>query len=138
MKKSLYPFVVVALALGVSAGIAASPVAAAPVASFTASTPTPHVGDQVTFDASASVCDTAVCSYQFTLSWTGTNHATHTITTLYGPVASYTFAPVDATYPYGVTMLVKVTNSTRTHAYGTAQQSFVVAPAPPPVPPPLT
>jgi hypothetical protein len=104
----------------------ASQVRAQPTASFTMSTTNVVVGKPVTFNGSASKCDTATCSY--TWSWTYRTSGGATLNGGQmgsGNVISYTFSSFAASKPY-VTVKLKVTNSGSTHNFSVASTSFVV------------
>lgn len=132
MKRPFSFLLAVALAMAAFAGLTVTHVSAAPIASFTASTSTPVVGEPVTLDATSSACDPGLsCSYTWSLTSTNRNHQTFTIAQLgRTAVVSWTPTPSDATRP-SVTVLLKFTASNGTNNFRTAQQSFVVTPPPP-------
>jgi hypothetical protein len=125
MKKILLAIVAVFTAMTGSLAIAGV-AEAAPIARFTMSTPSPVVGQLVTFNGSGSVCDTATCSY--TWSWTYRTSGGATLNGGQmgsGKTISYRFSSFAASKPF-VTVKLKVTNSASTHNFGLASTSFVV------------
>lgn len=103
----------------------ASPVVAAPVASFTM-TPA-AVGVPVTFDGSASTCDTPTCSIRWTLSWTNAvQHRSYTLVSLQGAVVVWTPTVYDAMHGV-ITVVEQVTSGGGTNNFRVAVGYLVVA-----------
>jgi hypothetical protein len=108
--------------------IVAPNVQAAPIASFTASTSTPRVGQLVTFNGSASTCGATSCRYQW--SWTYKTSGGQTLNGGQigeGKIVSYRFDAFAASKS-SVTVKLKVTASGATNNYGLATRVLRVLP----------
>lgn len=106
----------------------ASPAYAVPVPSYTQSTSTPKVGVPVTFDGSASTCETPTCGYQWYWTFRTSGGATLNGGQMgYGKVVTYSFDSFAASKPY-ITVSLKVVESNSTHNSRVASKTFVVQP----------
>ena len=113
-----------ALALTALASITATPALATPIASFTSSTTTPHVGIPVRFDSTGSSCYTNRCDW----SWTYTTSGGQTLNGGQmgsGTSVTYTFTAFAASKPYIIVKL-KVTAPGGTNNDALAQHAYVV------------
>lgn len=116
-------------ALLLSSGVARASDAAL-AATFTMSTTTPHVGEAIVFDGSASVCDNPTgCAYTWQWFWRSADGTTSHLGGQMGqsPTITYAFDAFAASKPY-VIVTLRVTAG-RLVAPSQAQRSFALAPA---------
>jgi hypothetical protein len=113
-----------ALAFTALASFTATSAMAAPTATFTSSTTTPHVGVPVRFDATGTDCNTNRCDW----SWVFYNKYGQVLNGGQmgtGLVVNYTFTAFAAAKPYVIVKL-KVTAPGGTNNYTLAQHAYVV------------
>lgn len=88
------------------------------------SNPTPAIGETVTVDATALICNFPPCRTIITISWTDAFHANHVLATREGAITTWTFG----TMPPTVIFLAKSTGSNKAHSFVTAQLSVSASP----------
>ena len=124
--RAIHRFFVVFAITTAALFIVAPNVEARPIASFTASTSTPRVGQLVTFNGSASTCGATSCRYQW--SWTYKTRSGQTLNGGQigeGKIVKYRFDAFAASKS-SVTVKLKVTVSGSTNNYGLATRVITV------------
>lgn len=118
--KNAMKMLIVALAAFLTLGA----LTASAVSPITATNLHPVVGETVTVDASALVCNFPPCRTVITVSWTDALHANHVLATIQGSVVDWTFGATPPT----VIFLAKSTGSNKAHSFTTAQLNISVTP----------